>query len=250
MPTGIKWLCDNMQNEFKHLMGNAPNSEFIIDPNGKVAVARGWSNPSQLRQDLADLVGEVTPPTRIADIDVKFTPPPLGAPTGLVPRVNINSVMRPLVSRPQLTTQLQSDPHYVKLRAEADTDFWDTGVGLLYLGFHMDPVHHVHWNNLAAPVEYEIETIEGITISSFKGRAAKYEHASDMDPREFLLGIEWDESIADWNDSKDLPIVVKVHYFACSDDDGWCKPFTQKYDVFLQVDHDGGGATRRWRIRN
>ena len=98
IPTGITWLCDNMQNEFKHQMGNAPNSEFVIDPNGKVVIARGWSNPSQLRSDLAGLVGEVNPATRIDDIDVKFTPPPLGAPTGLVPRVQISSAMRPLVS--------------------------------------------------------------------------------------------------------------------------------------------------------
>ena len=75
-------------------------------------------------------------------------------------------------------------------------------------------------------------------------------HPADMDPREFLLGIEWDETVADWNKAKELPIRVTVRYFACSDDDGWCKPFTQKYDIFLQVDRDGGGATRRWRNRN
>lgn len=248
--TGITWLCDNMQNEFKHQMGNAPNSEFVIDPNGKVVIARGWSNPTQLRSDLADLVGEVSPATRINDIDVRFTPPPLGAPIGLVPRVQISSAMRPLVSRPQLSVALDSDPHYVKLRAEADSQFWDTGIGLLYLGFHMDPVHHVHWNNLAAPVEYEIETVDGVTISAKQGRAPKFDHPSDMDPREFLLGIEWDKTVADWDKAKELPIRVTMRYFACSDDDGWCKPFTQKYDLFLQIDRDGGGATRRWRDRN
>ncbi|MEC9093980.1 MAG: hypothetical protein VX438_14825, partial [Planctomycetota bacterium] len=48
----IPWLCDNMNNELKHAMGNRPNSEFIIDPKGNIAVLRDWSQPETLRSDL------------------------------------------------------------------------------------------------------------------------------------------------------------------------------------------------------
>ena len=76
------WLCDNMQNELKHALGNAPNSEFIIGPNGKLVVQRRWSNPGHLRNDLIRLVGAVENPTAASDIDVRFTPPRVTASGG------------------------------------------------------------------------------------------------------------------------------------------------------------------------
>ena len=36
LDTGITWLCDGIGNDAKHKMGNAPNSEFIVGPDGKV----------------------------------------------------------------------------------------------------------------------------------------------------------------------------------------------------------------------
>ena len=50
------WLCDNMENGLKHALGNAPNSEFILDAEGKVVVQRRWSTPDNLRADLVRLV--------------------------------------------------------------------------------------------------------------------------------------------------------------------------------------------------
>ena len=35
----IPWICDNMDNDLKHALCNRPNSEFIIDPDGKIVVA-------------------------------------------------------------------------------------------------------------------------------------------------------------------------------------------------------------------
>ena len=32
----ITWLADRMDNELKHALGNRPNSEFLLDPKGKV----------------------------------------------------------------------------------------------------------------------------------------------------------------------------------------------------------------------
>ena len=37
--SSIEWLCDNMQNEFKQALGGAPNSQFVIDPEGKIISA-------------------------------------------------------------------------------------------------------------------------------------------------------------------------------------------------------------------
>ena len=33
----IPWIADAMTNELKHALGDMPNSEFIIDPGGRVA---------------------------------------------------------------------------------------------------------------------------------------------------------------------------------------------------------------------
>ena len=38
--TEIVWLADNMANELKHALGDAPNSEFVVDPQGTVIVDR------------------------------------------------------------------------------------------------------------------------------------------------------------------------------------------------------------------
>ena len=34
--TTVPWLVDSMKNELKHAMGDRPNSEFIIDPDGNL----------------------------------------------------------------------------------------------------------------------------------------------------------------------------------------------------------------------
>ena len=62
----IEWLCDNMKNELKQAL--VSNSQFVIDPKGKIVHASGWSDPVELRSFLANLVGEVTPATTVADL--------------------------------------------------------------------------------------------------------------------------------------------------------------------------------------
>lgn len=47
----ITWLCDSMENDLKHAIGDAPNSEFVIDAEGRIIVARIWSKPELLRAD-------------------------------------------------------------------------------------------------------------------------------------------------------------------------------------------------------
>ena len=45
----IPWICDTMENDLKHALGDRPNSEFVVDPDGKIVVSRSWSSPSDLR---------------------------------------------------------------------------------------------------------------------------------------------------------------------------------------------------------
>lgn len=231
----IPWICDTMSNDIKHALGNAPNSEFIVDPEGIIVRRRAWSRPEQLRADLVELVGAVENPTRVADLDLKQIPPPKVAASGVVPRVEVPGRMRPL----KIELHASGSPAYVKLRAEAEESFVRNGKGKMYLGFHLDPIYRVHWNNLAAPVRFVLTAPEGITVEPASGEGPKVAAAADIDPREFLVDI-------DRGDSRS-PLTLKVDYFACNDDEGWCKPVTQEYTIYPALDPDGGWVRQRFR---
>ena len=241
------WLCDNMENGLKHALGNAPNSEFILDAEGKVVVQRRWSMPGELRADLVRLAGEVENPTLPGDIDVRFTPPAAVAASGVVPRLTGLSGTKALKIQPQPSEQ----PFYVKLRAEVDQAFLDDGIGKLYLGFHLDPLYHVHWNNLTDPLRYRIRLPDGYTVARRRGEGPAVSEPADVDPREFLLEIERDVSGQDRFLRRERPseeqprLVVTVDYFACNDEQGWCKPVSQEYLVSLEIDNDAGWAMSR-----
>ena len=66
----VMWIGDTMENDLKHAFGDAPNSEFVIDPDGKVVRKRVWSRPGELREDLEQLIGPVDRPTAVADLDM------------------------------------------------------------------------------------------------------------------------------------------------------------------------------------
>lgn len=232
--SAIPWLCDTMTNDVKHALGDAPNSEFVIDAEGKVIARRAWSAPEQVRKDLEALVGPVEHPTQVSDLALNTIPPPREAASGIVPRLKLEGQFQPL----QVTPSLSAEPFYVKLRAEADESLLRRGEGALYLGFLLDPLYHVHWNNLAEPLKYELEVPEGVTVEPIHGAAAKVEAEADIDPREFLIQVRTDRPLQE-------PLRVKVHYFACNDEAGWCKPVSQEYSVALQVDRDGGRVQAR-----
>jgi hypothetical protein len=229
------WLADNMENELKHKLGNSPNSEFIFDPAGKVVRHRSWSAPSELRKDLEQLVGAVEKPTQVADLKLKTAPPPKAAASGVVPRVQVSGSMRAF----KVTAEESKEPHYVKLRAEVDQNFMSNGLGKLYLGFHLDPLYHVHWNNLVDPLTYELELPENVTVTPAKGSGPKVKQPADIDPREFLLNIDELKQVSN------AVIKVKVKYFACNDDEGWCKPVNQTFLLTLEADRDGGSSRQR-----
>ena len=70
--TSIPWLCDSMENDVKGFFGNAPNGEFVIDPDGKIVRKRFWSDADVLRGDLEELVGKSDSLTKVEDVDAGF----------------------------------------------------------------------------------------------------------------------------------------------------------------------------------
>lgn len=224
----ITWICDTMANELKHLLADAPNSEFLLNPEGKIVARRAWSDPEALRKDLEEHVGKVDRVTRISDLNMKTAAPPKPAPTGVVPRLTLPERFRGLRAEPQLAKA--EKPFYVKLRAEAAPALLREGKGKLYLGFYLDPIYGVHWNNEAAPVSFKLFPPEGVTVTPVEGRGPKVEQPADTDPREFLLDADRGASTA--------PMRVSFRYYACTDE--WCIPLTQEYLIHWDADRDGG----------
>ena len=234
----VSWLCDTMSNDLRHAVGTAPNAEFILDPDGKVLVARVWSEPDQLRKYLEEMIGPVDNPTREEDLNMKRIPAPEPVATGVVEKVQIPGRMRPLIIEPDLN-RVEEIPFYAKLRAEADAGLLETGSGKLYVGFHLDPLYAVHWNNEVAPVSFDIRTPEGVEVTPSAGKAPEVEAKADNDAREFLLDVKASD--------RSKPLDLTVRYFACDNANTFCIPVTQSYAVHLKPDPDGGSAMGRRR---
>ena len=172
----IPWLVDAMDNRLKHALGDRPNSEFIIDPKGKIVRKRAWSNPLQVRKDLEELVGKVEKITREEDIKLNIQLPlKEAAPRGRG-RALKRPRMQPIEMKPVIDPK--GPPFYAKLRVEATADLLNDGEGKLYLGFHLDPFHEAHWNNLTPPLQYKLELPEGAKIAKIvrhggQGRGGK-----------------------------------------------------------------------------
>jgi hypothetical protein len=232
----IRWICDGMDNQFKHAMGTAPNAEFVIDPEGRIVRRRVWSDPVKLRQDLEELVGPVENPTGLDDLDLPVIEPAGRVARDIVPRIEMPGSMEPLIIEPLNDGKY---PYYVKLRAEADEALvsGENESGKMYLGFHLDPLYHVHWNNEADPLEFTLTSAQGVSMTPTTGRGPQIEESADADPREFLVDIKFPEERA----SVDLA----VSYFACDDDNTFCIPVTQRYRIQLERDVDGGSAMGR-----
>jgi outer membrane protein assembly factor BamB len=228
--TEIPWICDTMSNDLKHALGDAPTSEFVIDPDGRIVRRRAWGNGAQLRKDLAELVGPIDNPTKPDDLDLKTEPPPKVGPSGIVKKLKRPGGMKPLHVMPEVNSGDQ--PFYVKLRPLGDRQLLATGSGQLFLDFRVDPIYHVHWNNLTAPIQVELEARNETVVTPNLLAGPKVDEPSDIDPREFLIDVEnWDPA---------SPLRLQVHYFACNDEEGWCKPVTQHYAVYRGEDIEDG----------
>lgn len=227
-----------MHNDVKHALGNAPNSEFVVGPDLKVLSKRLWSNPAELRKDLEKFVGRVDKPTHIADLKLKRLPPPKAAASGIVKRIKVPRELRAVKISPVI--KRSSQPFYAKLRAEAEPGLLRDGKGKLYLGFHLDPIYKVHWNNLARPIKVMLQPPRGTTLSKTTLEGPNVKEAADVDPREFLVDVEAKD--------RTTPLKLSVSYYACNDAGGWCKLVRQEYTVHLEAEPGrrlGAGAAAR-----
>ncbi|MCP4260592.1 MAG: hypothetical protein GY774_24150 [Planctomycetes bacterium] len=233
LKTQVLWLADNMNNDFKRTTGNTNNSEFVLDPEGCIVHMQMWSNGDRLRVALQEHVGPVAKPTTVAELGIpifQMRPNTRGA---VLPRIEVPGIMVPLKIEPKQNGQ----PFYVKLRAEAEQSVLEKGSGKIYLGFHIDPIHNTHWNNLAEPLHFEIKASSPAKVTPASGDAPKLNIESDSDPREFLVGLE--------NAGSNTPLDLTVRYFPCSDEPAWCKLVEQKYSIYLARDEFGGAVFGR-----
>ena len=228
--SNIPWICDNMSNDIKHATGNAPNGEFVIDPDGVIVRKRFWSNPTTLRADLTELVGSVANPTSVNDVAARFQFPRRDVASGVVPRIDLPAGMRAVRVSPELDSD---SPHYVKLRAEASPRLLSgEGIGQLYLGLYLDPLYKVHWNNRAGKLKIEIAASSEIELSHTELEGPQVDADADVDPRQFLIDVNRGEA--------DDPLEITVHYVACDDAETFCLPLSQRYVVEFERDSDGG----------
>jgi len=236
--TKIPWLADSMTNDLKHALGDRNNSEMIISPEGKIVVARSRSDPEALRTDLAGLVGKSETTTTVADLDLKreVKKRPEKVASGVVPRLPRSQDAAVLTVKPVAVDDgKEAQLLYVKRRAEVPKTLLGGGKAQLYLGLNFDPIHRVHWNNLAPTLTFEIKAPDGMTLSKTSGEAPKPADVdADSDPREFLIDV-------DFGDNKPTGLLeVTVKYFACDDDDKWCKAASQQFTVEWTMDRDAG----------
>ncbi len=217
LKTTVPWLVDSMENDLKHAMGNRPNSEFIIDPQGKIVRMRDWSSPETLRADLTELVGKVDNPTNPRSLGMRTNFAPTDVARGVVERLSKEERTQAV----KVETKPSEHPAYVKLRAEGTSALLGGDAGKVYLGFFVDPIHRVHWNNQAGPVQVEVN---GKTVTG-----PKVDEKADADPREFFVHVD-----------RSGPINIKLKYVACDDAETWCRKLTQEFVVKPEVDRDAG----------
>ena len=224
--SSIPWLADSMDDALYGAIGHIPNAEFVVGPDGAIVARRGWSDPEALRRDMEELLGPVEHPTRISDLDLPEQRPIPTVARGIVPRVPMPERSWSMqVEAVHETTDL---PFYAKLRAEGTPELVATGKGVMYLGFHLDPLYRVHWNNEVDPLEFSISAPQGVTVTPAKGVGADPEEPADADPREFLVEVAAEGP----NETLDL----RVQYFACDDALTFCIPVRQDYRVHLSWD--------------
>jgi len=228
LETSIPWLTDPMTNEVSRAFAMASNAEVLFDPQGRIVYMSQWSNDSTLRLALENIFGLVEPATIPESLHL---PKLIGIDSlveGVVPRIHVKEQLITLKVKPRM----EDGTFYAKLRAEADDSLFFQGSGHLFLGFRLDPLHHVHWNNLAEPLTFSIDVPDGTTVSPSNASSPRILQPSDIDPREFFIHVKhWDKSVM-------LPLTVD--YYACDADDKWCIPVTQHYLIELVADPFGG----------
>ncbi|MCR9247792.1 MAG: protein-disulfide reductase DsbD N-terminal domain-containing protein [bacterium] len=245
--TTVPWICDSMDNAIKAALKAAPNAEFVVDAEGKVLRKRFWHDPAELRAFLAEQVGAVERPTQVADLDMQLVFPERKAPRGVVKPLAMTERMRGLRVAPVLPKAAaaggddeaadSAPPFFAKLVAEGCRQLLRTGEGRLYLGFYLDPLYEVHWNNPAGGLSFRIERPGDAEFEDVTGQTPNYEHDIDIDPREFF---------ADIAAAKGAELRLTVRYTVCDDAETFCMPVEQSYTITLERDPHAGSRAGDW----
>ncbi len=240
LSTKIPWLCDVMDNQTaKALSPNAYNGLFIYDATGQEIYAGPISKPTDFRKALAEKAGNVDIPTPASTLPEPTIEPMASPEVKFVKRVTVDAKkerFEPL----QLTPLASKAPHYVKVRIEGDKEVRETGDGKIYLGFHIDPLYNISWNNLGEPLRYALKVPAGVVAPSINSAPRVSAEATDSEPREFLLNARK----LDINKPIALQITYSVHSIAAKRN----SEVTQKYMIYLQPDPFGGKVFGRQHI--
>ncbi|MCB1122417.1 MAG: hypothetical protein KJT03_12765, partial [Verrucomicrobiae bacterium] len=118
LDTSFDWLCDSMENAVRHTLGLGPNTQMIIDPEGEIVHALGWSDGEVLRQELEKLVGETRTHTEVSDLNLKRQTP--AKPTDrrnpqTTSRLTFDEILIPVSIKAKSDSR---QPLYVKPRIE------------------------------------------------------------------------------------------------------------------------------------
>ena len=225
--TEMPWICDSMSDDVKQAFGNAPNGEFILDPNGTLIVKRFWSSPKTLREDLAMLVGASEKVTKVEDLPTAFVPNVRKVASGVVPRIDLPRGLGAMELEPVAD---EKHPFFAKLRAEMVFGK-QPGSGKIYFGIYLDPIYEVHWNNLAGKVKIEVDS-NGAELEQTEFVGPDVKEEADVDPRQFLVGV------AGLKESTEFD--VKLTYTVCDDAETFCTEVTQHYRVKAKFDRNKG----------
>lgn len=235
LQTAVPWLYDTMENETAEELRN-PNGAnlFIFSKNGEEVYRGTLADERPFRAKLAELSSPVEKPfnkTTLPEVGIN----PITLPESkLVPRakVSINDKFKPLEITPQTTRA----PFYVKARVEGSEELLKSGDGKLYLGFHIDPLFKVQWNNLGEPIKYQLKIPQGVVAPSINSAARVTAVATDSEPREFILQARK----LDLNKPLNLQVTYSIHTQAKKNVE-----VTQNYLIYLQKDKFGGEVIGR-----
>lgn len=236
--TKIDWLYDSMDNQTaRALAPENTNNVFVFSSDGKELFAGNLSDPAALRVALKNAAGEPDTVTSSSRFHSPLITPLNPSKPRLLDRVHFNPDKEPFLPV-QITPMDSQMPYYAKLRVEASKALLRTGDGKLYLGFNVDPLYQMQWNNEGEPLEYEIRAMSPGIVAPSKNTAPLIEaQTTDTEPREFVLSAH----------QLDLskPLILRVHYSVFSPSLNKSIDVQQRYLISLKADPCGGEAYRR-----
>ncbi len=190
LQTTIPWICDGIDGEIEKGLGGAPNSEFVFDEKGVLVRKRFWHDPDALRGFLAQRFGEVEEPTTVADLEKEREQKKVPRlELGKVPRLQVPDGMKLCDTFVIREGEQEEQEQVVKLLVEVEPSLLKGEGGKVWLGFFLDPIYRKAWDNRRGELHWELR-VDRSDFEPIQGKSPKYEHAEDIDPREFLLDFK------------------------------------------------------------